>query len=200
MQPHRFCPYCKAPSGAPPSPAAIAMPACRTAAASCTGTTRCRCGAVVEYEDKSLLARNAVWPEGMFARWSPASWSSDETPELGVAREFKEETNLDTEIRVRLIGVYEFMRKNELIIAYPVKATGRIELLEELAEYKLVAPEKVRIWERRHRLCRGRFPGAARAARALLRPRASGEDIPDLRRPTDFSLVAASLQYGIDQK
>jgi ADP-ribose pyrophosphatase YjhB (NUDIX family) len=68
-----------------------------------------------------------------------------ETPEQGVARELKEETNLDAN-EVRLIGVYEFIRKNELIIAYHVKASGEIRLSEELVEYRLIAPERLRPW------------------------------------------------------
>ncbi len=153
--------------------------------------------AVVEYKDKLLLARNAVWPEGRFALVT-GFMERDETPELGVARELKEETNLDTE-SASLIGVYEFMRKNELIIAYHVKATGRIELSEELAEYKLVAPEKMRIWNAGTGFAVADFL-ERRGLPVRFFDRASGEDIPDPRRPTDFSLVAASLQYGIDQK
>ena len=45
-----------------------------------------------------------------------------------------------------LIGVYEFMRKNEVIIAYHVEATGTIVLGEELAEYRLVEPARLRPW------------------------------------------------------
>ncbi|MFZ4528659.1 MAG: NUDIX domain-containing protein, partial [Undibacterium curvum] len=69
----------------------------------------------------------------------------DETPEQGVARELKEETNLQAD-QISLIGVYEFMRKNELIIAYHVRASGEIRLSEELIEYRLIAPEKLRPW------------------------------------------------------
>jgi len=68
-----------------------------------------------------------------------------ETPEQGIAREIKEETNLDA-TTITLIGVYEFTKKNEVIIAYHVKATGEICLSEELVEYRLVAPEKLRPW------------------------------------------------------
>ncbi|MFX4817161.1 NUDIX hydrolase, partial [Acinetobacter baumannii] len=50
-------------------------------------------------------------------------------------RELKEETDLDAE-QIELIGVYEFMRKNELIIAYYVKASGTIKLSPELLEYR----------------------------------------------------------------
>ena len=100
--------------------------------------------ALVEYEDKILLARNAAWPEKTFSLIT-GFMERDETPEEGVARELKEETNLDAET-VALIGVYEFMRKNELIIAYHVQARGEVRLSEELLEYRLVAPEKLRAW------------------------------------------------------
>jgi NAD+ diphosphatase len=100
--------------------------------------------ALVEIEGRILLARNAAWPEKMFALIT-GFMERGETPEQGVARELKEETNLDAN-EVQLIGVYEFIRKNELIIAYHVKASGEIRLSEELVEYRLIAPERLRPW------------------------------------------------------
>jgi NADH pyrophosphatase NudC (nudix superfamily) len=100
--------------------------------------------AVVEYRGQMFLARNAVWPEGMFALVT-GFMERDETPEEGIARELKEETNLDAQ-SISLIGVYEFIRKNELIIAYHVVADGEIALSEELVEYRLKPFEKVRPW------------------------------------------------------
>lgn len=100
--------------------------------------------ALVEVEGRILLARNAAWPEKMFALIT-GFLERDETPEQGVARELKEETNLDAE-EITLIGVYEFMRKNEVIIAYHVKAAGNIRLSEELVDYRLITPEKLRPW------------------------------------------------------
>lgn len=100
--------------------------------------------AVVEIDGKILLARNAAWPERRFALIT-GFMERDETPEQGIARELKEETSLEAEA-ISLIGVYEFMRKNELIIAYHVKASGQISLSEELAECRLIAPEKLRPW------------------------------------------------------
>jgi NADH pyrophosphatase NudC (nudix superfamily) len=100
--------------------------------------------ALVEINGHILLARNAAWPEKMFALIT-GFMERGETPEQGVARELKEETNLDAE-QVSLIGVYEFIRKNEVILAYHVRASGEIKLSEELVEYKLVAPEKLRPW------------------------------------------------------
>src|SRR3569832_1279718 len=71
------------------------------------------------YEGRILLARNASWPEKKFALVT-GFMERGETPEQGVARELKEETNLDA-IEIKLIGVYEFLRKNELIVASHVQ-------------------------------------------------------------------------------
>lgn len=100
--------------------------------------------ALVEVEGRILLARNAAWPEKTFALIT-GFMENGETPEQGVARELKEETNLDAD-EIKLIGVYEFIRKNEVIIAYHVKASGDIRLSEELVEFRLVAPEKLKPW------------------------------------------------------
>ncbi|MFM0337767.1 NUDIX domain-containing protein [Paraburkholderia fungorum] len=100
--------------------------------------------AIVEYEGKILLARNAAWAEGMFALIT-GFLENGETPEEGIAREVFEETSLHAET-VELIGVYEFIRKNELIVAYHVKAYGTIALSPELLEYRLVEPAKLRPW------------------------------------------------------
>lgn len=100
--------------------------------------------ALVEYEGRILLARNAAWTDKIFALIT-GFMERDETPEQGVARELKEETGLQAD-EITLIGVYEFMRKNELIIAYHVKASGEICLSPELAEFRLIAPERLRPW------------------------------------------------------
>lgn len=100
--------------------------------------------AIVEYEGKILLARNAAWAEGVFALIT-GFLEAGETPEAGVAREVLEETSLHVR-ETELIGVYEFIRKNELIIAYHVKAEGTVALSPELLEYRLVEPAKLRPW------------------------------------------------------
>jgi NAD+ diphosphatase len=100
--------------------------------------------AIVEYEGRVLLARNAAWAEGMFALIT-GFLENGETPEEGIAREVFEETSLRVE-RTELVGVYEFIRKNELIIAYHVCATGTIALSPELLEYRLVEPAQLRPW------------------------------------------------------
>jgi NADH pyrophosphatase NudC (nudix superfamily) len=103
--------------------------------------------AVVECIDRDgqiLLARNAAWSGRMFALIT-GFMEAGETPEAGIAREVAEETALVAE-RVSLIGVYDFQRMNQVIIAYHVQAQGPVRLSPELAEYKLFAPADVRCW------------------------------------------------------
>ncbi len=101
--------------------------------------------ALVERDGLIVLARNHAWPEKRFGLIT-GFLERDETPEEAVAREVKEELDLAAG-RVGLIGVYSFQRKNEVIIAYHVAAAGEIVLNEELAEFRLIPPEKLRPWE-----------------------------------------------------
>jgi NAD+ diphosphatase len=103
--------------------------------------------AVVECVDRGgqiLLARNAAWAHRMFALIT-GFMEAGETPQEGVAREVIEETGLSVDA-VSLIGVYDFQRMNQVIIAYHAQARGEIVLSPELAEYKLFAPQDVRCW------------------------------------------------------
>ena len=68
-----------------------------------------------------------------------------ETPEEGITREVAEETALQVQ-SLALIGVYDFQRMNQVIIAYHALASGEIVLSPELAEYRLFTPDKVRCW------------------------------------------------------
>ena len=101
--------------------------------------------ALVEREGSMVLARNHAWAEGVFGLVT-GFLEAGETPEAAVAREVKEELNLDARA-VSLIGVYPFERKNEIIIAYHVQADGEVTLNEELAEFRLIPPEKLRPWD-----------------------------------------------------
>ena len=100
--------------------------------------------ALIELDGRILLARNRAWPEKMFALVT-GFLERDETPEAAVAREVMEETGLVVRATT-LIGNYEFMRKNELILAYHVVAEGEVRLGEELVDYRLIAPERLRPW------------------------------------------------------
>jgi NAD+ diphosphatase len=100
--------------------------------------------AIVELDGKVLLARNAAWPSKMFALVT-GFLERDESPRDAVEREVKEETALDS-ARTELIGVYDFPRRNQVIIAYHVVAQGEVRLSEELVDYKLVEPADLRPW------------------------------------------------------
>ena len=151
--PYRFCPQCATPL------------ALITQAEDGGDKTRLRCpacgfthwnnptpvlAAVIECSDRDgqlLLARNAAWSGRMFALIT-GFMEAGETPEEGIAREVQEETALAAE-RVALIGVYDFQRMNQVIIAYHVQARGEVRLSPELAEYKLFAPAQLRCWPAR---------------------------------------------------
>ena len=139
----KFCPQCATPLESRDTGGRV-RPACPKCHFTHWNNPLPVLAALVEYEGRILLARNAAWTNGMFALIT-GFLEADETPEQGMARELKEETNLDAD-RMTLIGVYEFMRKNELIIAYHVEASGTIALNEELAEFRLMAPERLRPW------------------------------------------------------
>ena len=100
--------------------------------------------AVIEYEGKILLARNAAWEGRMFALITGFMEAGD-TPEGGIVREIREETSLDAD-SLALIGVYDFQRMNQVIIAYHARCRGTVRLSPELAEYRLFAPEEVKCW------------------------------------------------------
>ncbi len=68
-----------------------------------------------------------------------------ETPQEGIAREVKEETNLTVDA-LNLIGVYDFQRMNQIIIAYHAVAHGEVVLSPELVEYRMYRPEDIKCW------------------------------------------------------
>ena len=100
--------------------------------------------AVVEYQGKILLARNAAWSGEKFALIT-GFMEAGETPEGGIAREIAEETNLQTSA-LKLIGVYDFQRMNQVIIAYHAVCHGDVRLSPELVDYRLYAFEDVLCW------------------------------------------------------
>ncbi|ODU09948.1 MAG: ADP-ribose pyrophosphatase [Rubrivivax sp. SCN 71-131] len=103
--------------------------------------------AVIECSDRDgqlLLARNALWTHRMFGLVT-GFMEAGESAEEGIAREVAEETALQVQ-SLALIGVYDFQRMNQLIIAYHARAQGEIRLSPELAEYKLFTPQTVRCW------------------------------------------------------
>jgi NADH pyrophosphatase NudC (nudix superfamily) len=103
--------------------------------------------AVIECADRDgrvLLARNAAWTGRMFALIT-GFMEAGESPEQGIRREVMEETSLQVDA-LTLIGVYEFERMNQVIIAYHALARGEVRLSPELAEYKLFDPADIICW------------------------------------------------------
>ena len=100
--------------------------------------------AIVEIDGKVLLARNALWPPKMFALIT-GFMEAGESPQAGIARELKEETNLDAQT-VTMVGAYEFLRMNQVIIAYHVVATGEVRLSPELVDWRLYELPELKCW------------------------------------------------------
>jgi NAD+ diphosphatase len=102
--------------------------------------------AIVEYDnDTVILIQNKGWPADWFGIVS-GFLEKGETPDEAILREVKEELGLEAEM-VENLGVYSFLQRNELIIAYHVKATGEIKMdEEELQAFKIVPIQKLRPW------------------------------------------------------
>jgi len=103
--------------------------------------------AVIECADQGgrvLLARNAAWSGRMFALIT-GFMEAGETPEEGITREVAEETALEVQ-KLDLIGVYDFQRMNQIIIAYHAVARGEVRLSPVLVEYKMFEPADLVCW------------------------------------------------------
>jgi NAD+ diphosphatase len=147
---YRFCPMCAA-GLQPLSALEDSGPKVRLRCPAC-GWTHWNnptpvLAAVIELVDRDgrlLLARNAAWPGKSFGLIT-GFMEAGESPQAGIQREIAEETSLSVD-SLQLIGVYEFQRMNQVIIAYHAVAHGEIMLSPELAEYRLFTPETVRCW------------------------------------------------------
>ncbi|MDH5206378.1 MAG: NUDIX hydrolase [Hylemonella sp.] len=100
--------------------------------------------AVIEYHGQILLARNAAWDGKMYALIT-GFMEAGETPQDGICREIGEETSLHVQ-QLDLIGVYDFQRMNQVIIAYHARCEGEVRLSPELLDYKLFSPQTVKCW------------------------------------------------------
>ncbi len=100
--------------------------------------------AIVEQGADVILVRQRGWPEGWLGLVT-GFLERGETPEAGVLRELEEELGLRGEI-VSLVGAYAFEQRNELIVAYHVRADGEVSLGEELESFERVPIEKLKPW------------------------------------------------------
>ncbi len=102
--------------------------------------------AIVEHDDHVVLVRNVGWPEHWYGLVT-GFLESNEMPEEGILREVEEEIGLRAELQ-SYIGMYEFYRRNQLIIAYHATVDSKDVTLcrEEIADHKWVHIEEVRPW------------------------------------------------------
>ena len=104
--------------------------------------------AVVEGDDgRVLLARNELWQEGVFGLIT-GFMEAGESPEAGICREVLEETGLRVKA-LRLLCCSEFLRMNQVLIAYHVRVEGRpedVRLSPELLEYRWQTAEESLCW------------------------------------------------------
>ena len=103
-------------------------------------------GALVEHDGEIILARNAGWPEGWFALIT-GYLETGEDPQAAVAREVKEELNLDV-VSTTPIGNYIFERRNEVMLCYHAVATGTVRMSAELVEHRRYKPHELKPWPR----------------------------------------------------
>jgi NAD+ diphosphatase len=68
-----------------------------------------------------------------------------ESPEAGICREVLEETGLRAKA-LRMLGAWEFLRMNQVLIAYHVRVEGSVQLSPELVEFRWQTAQQVRCW------------------------------------------------------
>lgn len=102
--------------------------------------------ALVRCNGKFILARNYKWPEGMFSLIA-GFLEAFESPEPAVLRETQEELGL-TGQSATFIGHYTFPQRNQIIMAYLVEATGKLNLnKQELLEAVELSAEELKTFD-----------------------------------------------------
>ncbi|MFC5048136.1 NUDIX domain-containing protein [Aquimarina hainanensis] len=101
--------------------------------------------AIVEYEERQiLLAHNTQWPEDWYALIT-GFLERNEHPDEAVLREVQEELGVMGEL-VSFVGHYPFYRMNQILLVYHVRVSGKINLNEELDDYKIIPFSEVTYW------------------------------------------------------
>ena len=128
--------------------------------------------AIVEHDDHVVLVRNVGWPEHWYGLVT-GFLESNEMPEEGILREIEEEIGLAAELQ-SYVGMYEFYRRNQLIIAYHTTVSSKDVTLcqEEIADHKWVHVEQVKPWS----------AGTGKALRDWLRLRGIERELVDFDR------------------
>jgi NADH pyrophosphatase NudC (nudix superfamily) len=99
---------------------------------------------LVEHNGSVVLVRSKGWPEKMYGIVA-GFLEKDETPEEAALRETREELGLEGEI-AGFIGYYTFREMNQLILAFHIQGEGELRLGEEVADVRLISPERLRPW------------------------------------------------------
>lgn len=92
---------------------------------------------LVQFGNDYILARNAEWSEGVFSVIA-GYLEEGELPEHAIARELEEELGLVSE-KITFIDHFMHAQKNQLIIAFHIKASGTLNINHEIAEVKTVS-------------------------------------------------------------
>jgi NAD+ diphosphatase len=100
---------------------------------------------IAETDDGIVLAHNRAWPPKVMA---PITGFVDAHEDAADAarRELKEELGVDAQA-LELIGVYNFARMNQLIVAFHARIQPPITLGDELDAYRIVPIERVQGWD-----------------------------------------------------
>ena len=101
--------------------------------------------AVVEHKGEIILANNVNWPDHIYSIIT-GFLEKGESSEQGAIREVGEELGLRTD-HIELVEIYPFYRMNQIILGYYVRASGTVELNEELRSYKHVKKEDLFTWD-----------------------------------------------------
>lgn len=106
--------------------------------------------AIVEHTDNTgntsiILARGVGWPSGWYGLIT-GFLERNENVVDGLIREVEEELGLKAS-NPQFIGCYDFIRANQVILAYSVQASGTIKLdTSELVDYKRVELNELKYW------------------------------------------------------
>lgn len=169
----KYCPYCGSPLSVLPL-SGRERPACPDN----------RCGfvhwnnpipvvaAIVEHDNDIALVRNVGWPQHWYGLVT-GFLEQGEMPESAVLREVEEEIGLEAKLE-SYVGMYEFYRSNQLIIAYHVTVQSHdVKLCKhEIADQKWVPINEVKPWT----------AGTGKALRDWLQARGIERDLVDFDR------------------
>ncbi|HIJ84145.1 MAG: ADP-ribose pyrophosphatase [Magnetococcales bacterium] len=99
---------------------------------------------IVETPTGVVLAHHVSWPKKAYSVIT-GFLEAGEAPEEAARRETIEELGLTPETPT-FVGVYSYLRLNQIILAYHVCAQGEIVLNEELDAYKIIPRDKMKAW------------------------------------------------------